>query len=154
MDEVTLRDVRDEDLPILFPFQVDPVATEMAAFPTREWEPFMAHWAKIRTDETVSAKVIEFDGEIAGDVVSWLDSGHRNVGYWIGRKFWGRGIASRALAMFLAELKERPLYAHVAVHNRGSLRVLEKCGFMVSKDDLGEADASGDDVEELLMKLE
>ncbi|MDP9242122.1 MAG: GNAT family N-acetyltransferase [Actinomycetota bacterium] len=153
MDEVTLRDVRDEDVPILFPFQLDPEATEMAAFPARDWGAFSARWAKTRADETALAKVIEFNGEVAGDVGSWLDSGHRNVGYWIGRKFWGRGIATAALSQFLAYVEERPIYAHVAVHNVGSKRVLEKCGFTVSHDVLENPDAPDDDVEEVLMKL-
>jgi RimJ/RimL family protein N-acetyltransferase len=87
--EVTLRDVRDEDLPTLFPHQLDPEATAMAAFPARDWEAFTAHWAKIRADESVVTRVIEFDGVVAGDVVSWLDSGHRDVGYWIGERVLG-----------------------------------------------------------------
>lgn len=155
MAEVALREVRDEDLPILFPFQTDPEATAMAAFPARDWEPFVAHWAKIRGDPSVVTKVVELDGEVAGDVVSWLDSGHRDVGYWIGREYWGRGIATSALRLFLEHVKDRPLYAHVAVQNVGSIRVLEKCGFKESQDALVQGpDAPDDDVEELLMKLD
>jgi RimJ/RimL family protein N-acetyltransferase len=51
------------------------------------------------------------------------------VGYWLGRSYWGRGIATRALALFLPLVPARPLYAHVASHNTGSMRVLVKCGF-------------------------
>jgi RimJ/RimL family protein N-acetyltransferase len=151
--EVFLRDVGDEDLPILYPFQLDPAATAMAAFPAREWEPFVAHWTKIRANETGVAKVIEAEGVVVGDLISWLDGEHRDVGYWIGREFWGRGIATSALAQFLLFVEQRPLYAHVAVHNVGSLRVLEKCGFSVSSDEVGASDAPDDDVEEMLMKL-
>ena len=52
------------------------------------------------------------------------------IGYWLGEPFWGRGIATRALAEFLQVVTERPLRAHVAMHNIGSMRVLEKCGFV------------------------
>jgi RimJ/RimL family protein N-acetyltransferase len=55
------------------------------------------------------------------------------VGYWVGREFWGRGIATRALAAFLDEVSERPIYAGVADTNLASIRVLEKCGFTVAE---------------------
>jgi RimJ/RimL family protein N-acetyltransferase len=41
----------------------------------------------------------------------------------------GAGVATAALAAFLMIVEERPLFAHVAEHNVGSIRVLEKCGF-------------------------
>ncbi len=68
---------------------------------------------------------------MAGNVLCWGPPEERDVGYWLGREFWGRGIATRALAALLVEVDERPLYAHVARHNIGSRRVLEKCGFVV-----------------------
>jgi RimJ/RimL family protein N-acetyltransferase len=126
---LVLRDVTDADLPVLFEQQLEPEATAMAAFPSRDREAFMAHWATILADETVLTRAIEVDGEVAGNVVSFLHDGKREVGYWIGKEYWGRGIASRALAEFLTHDATRPLYAHVARHNLGSMRVLEKCGF-------------------------
>jgi RimJ/RimL family protein N-acetyltransferase len=101
----------------------------MAAFPARDREAFMAHWAKILVDPEVPKKTIVIDGAVAGNVVSWVQSGRRLVGYWIGREYWGRGIGTEALARFLTVATERPLYALVAKHNVGSIRVLEKCGF-------------------------
>ncbi len=105
----------------------------MADFPAREREPFMAHWARIRADPTnVLRTIVVGDGaaggEVAGNAVSWEQSGHRMIGYWLGRAYWGRGIATAALKLFVADLG-RPLHADVAPHNIGSLRVLEKCGF-------------------------
>ena len=61
-----------------------------------------------------------------------MADGRRLVGYWIGREFWGRGVATAALAAFVAEVKERPLHAFVAEHNVRSIRVLEKCEFVPS----------------------
>ena len=72
---------------------------------------------------------ILWKGGIAGNVLSWPGTRERLVGYWIGRDYWGRGVATAALAAFLAELSERPLHARVATANLGSIRVLEKCGF-------------------------
>ncbi len=91
----------------------------------------MAHWEKILADESVVKKTILFGGEVAGNVVSFVHSGEREVGYWIGRQYWGRGVATRALAQFLDLEARRPLYAHVARHNVASIKVLENCGFRI-----------------------
>lgn len=126
---VRLRAVTDEDLPTFFEQQADPEATRMAVFPARDRADFDGHWARIRADETVVIRTIMLDGAVAGNVVCFGPPGAREVGYWLGRTFWGRGVASAALALFLEQVTERPLYAHVAKHNAGSARVLEKCGF-------------------------
>jgi RimJ/RimL family protein N-acetyltransferase len=126
---VRLRDVRRDDLPTLFEHQMDPEANRMANFPARDRNAFMTHWAKILADETLVAKTVVHGDAIAGNVVSWTHDGERDVGYWIGREHWGKGVATAALGALLAELQERPLFAHVAEHNVGSIRVLEKCGF-------------------------
>src|SRR5512139_695928 len=94
---VLLRDVIAGDLPIFFEQQLDPVANQMAAFPARDREAFMAHWTKILADETNILKTILFDGEVAGNIVSWEhpdEGGKREVGYWLGREYWGKGIAT------------------------------------------------------------
>jgi RimJ/RimL family protein N-acetyltransferase len=133
---VLLREVVDDDVPIFYEHQADPEAIRMAAFPAREYDSHMAHWAQVRADETGILRTIVVEGQVAGNVVSWPADGRRMVGYWIGREFWGRGIATRALAEMLEELTERPLHALVAPHNLGSIRVLEKCGFVrVAEDD-------------------
>ncbi len=132
---VTLRDVRDSDLPTFFAYQSDPEANRMAAFPARDREAFTAHWAKIRRDPGNILKTILFEGEVAGNIGSWAAGDRRFVGYWVGREAWGKGIATAALEAFVAEVKERPLHAFVAKHNLGSIRVLEKCGFIPSRED-------------------
>jgi len=151
---VLLRDVAEADLPIFFEQQLDPDATEMAAFPSRDRETFMAHWAKIMTDESVMLKTILFDGQVAGNIVSFELGGEREVGYWIGKEFWGNGIATQALGQFLVYIRTRPLYAHVAKHNIGSRRVLEKCGFMVVGEGEGFINPRGERVDEIILKLE
>jgi RimJ/RimL family protein N-acetyltransferase len=148
---VHLRDVRDDDLVALFEHQTDPEANRMANFEARDRDAFMAHWAKILRDDSVVVRTIEVEGRVAGNIVSWEHDGERDVGYWIGRDDWGKGVATAALTAFLVELDSRPLHAHVAAHNVGSIRVLEKCGFERSRTP---RPAGDDAVEELILKLD
>ena len=150
--EILLRNVTESDLPILFEQQLDTEATQMAAFPSRDRESFMAHWAKIMADESNILKTILFDGQVAGNIVSWEGSGEWEVGYWIGKEYWGKGIATKALLLFLGLVKIRPLYAHVARHNVASQRVLEKCRFKVIGEDKY-SNPAGEEVEEFILKL-
>jgi RimJ/RimL family protein N-acetyltransferase len=147
---VDLRDVTEDDLPILFEYQLDPVAADMAAFPAREQDVFMAHWTKIMADETVITRAVLVGGQVAGDIVSFERLGLREVGYWIGRDHWGKGVATEALSAFLRVDRTRPLFARVATHNVASIRVLEKCGFTIADADL---DPIGDGVEETVLKF-
>ena len=75
------------------------------------------------------------------------------MSYWIGREFWGKGIATKALAVFLSAVKARPLYARAAKDNIASLRVLEKCGFAITGYERGFANARGEEVEEVVLEL-
>jgi RimJ/RimL family protein N-acetyltransferase len=152
--EVQLRDVSDNDLPIFFEHQMDPEANRMAAFTPRKEEEFFAHWNKIMADEAVVKKTVLFNGQVAGSVVSFERDGDREVGYWIGREYWGKGIATTALSAFLGHVSARPLYAHVAKDNIASIRVLEKCGFTVSRRFKAIATDRGEAVEEVILKLE
>jgi RimJ/RimL family protein N-acetyltransferase len=124
--------VIESDLPLFYAHQLDPEATHMAAFTARDHDAFMAHWRKILADDAAIVNTILVEGEVAGNVVSWEEDGVREVGYWIDKAFWGKGIATRALTLYLELVPVRPLHAHVATHNLGSIRVLEKCGFKVS----------------------
>lgn len=152
--DVLLRAVREADLPVFFEQQVDPEANVMAAFvaedPT-DREAFLAHWAKILGDESVTTMTIVVDGQVAGHIASFEQFGKPSVSYWLGRPFWGRGIATRALAELLRRISMRPLYARAAKDNLGSLRVLEKCGFSICGEDTGFANARGREVEEFIL---
>ena len=148
--DVELRPVEDDDLPIFFGHQQDPVAIEMAAFPARDRATFDDHLARIRADRSVTFRTILVDGQVAGNVVAWDDLGKHTVGYWLGREFWGRGIATASLTAFLDEVAIRPLFAHVAKHNVGSARVLEKCGFRV----VGTARIEPEGIDELVLRLD
>lgn len=147
-DEVRLRAVEPEDLPVFYVQQLDPDATRMAAFPSRDRAAFETHWAtNILGNPSAVTRTILADGQVAGNIGSWTQDGVRFVGYWIGKEHWGKGIATRALAEFLQLVTERPLHAHVASHNVASIRVLEKCGFSPERD--VSAESADDDVPEI-----
>lgn len=128
-----MRDVQHSDLNTFYQHQLDAEATRMAAFSSREYEAFMTHWSKSMAESSTSLQTILVQGQVAGNVVSWQHEDERNVGYWLGREFWGKGIATTALSLFLKQVQERPLFAHVANHNLASMRVLRKCGFCISR---------------------
>jgi RimJ/RimL family protein N-acetyltransferase len=158
---VTLRDVTDDDLPIFFEQQLDETANHMAAFTAQDpsdRDAHAAHWKRIRSDDTITLRTIVVgaggaaDG-VAGYVASFQREGTPEVSYWLGRSFWGRGIATRALRDFLDLVEVRPLFARVVKDNVASCRVLEKCGFTVAGEDTGFANARGEEVAELIMCL-
>ena len=127
--DVQLRDVETGDLPLFFEHQRDPIAVAMVAFRSRDRAAFDQHWARLMGDDTCLKKTIVVDGQVAGNIGSWTSEGQREIGYWIDRALWGRGIATEALSAFLRLERTRPLHAGVAKHNAASIRVLEKCGF-------------------------
>ena len=143
---VVLRAVREEDLPAIFEQQGDPQSVAMAGVPARDREAFDAHWRRLLADDSLTTKTIVYEGEVAGNVGCWQQEGRRLVGYWIGREFWGKGLATRALQELTGEVTQRPLHAWVATSNVASIRVLEKCGFV-------RVGSQESDVEELLFEL-
>lgn len=153
-NDVQLRDVTQADLLIFFEQQLDPEATQMAALPSRNRETFLTHWGRILRDDSILIKTITFDGAVAGNIVCFDQLGEREVGYWLGKEYWGKGIATQALAEFLDYVDTRPLYAHVAKHNIASRRVLEKCGFTVSDEDSFFSQAFDKTIEEYILILD
>ena len=149
--------MRDEDLPLLFEQWADPVAAHMAAFTAPDHmdrDAFERRWARLRADETILTRVVVVDDEVAGTIGSWGDAGEREVTYWIGRSYWGRGVATDALGAFLDVERSRPLRARVAFDNVASRRVLEKSGFRVVATDRGFAEARAAEIEELVLRLD
>jgi RimJ/RimL family protein N-acetyltransferase len=152
-----LREVRDEDLGVLFEQWADPVAMQMAAFTVpdhMERDAFERRWTRLRADDSVLTRAIVVDDRVAGTIGSWGDIDEREVTYWIGRAYWNRGIATAALRTFLAVDPCRPLYARVAHDNVGSRRVLEKCGFRVVATERGFAEARSGEIEEFVLRLD
>ena len=151
--EIRLRDVSLDDLPIFFEHQTDSDAVHMAAHPSRDPEAFQAHWMELLSKETVIKKTILLDDLVVGYIMSFVYFGVREVGYWIGKEYWGQGIATRALLEFLDQVPLRPLRASAAKHNRGSLRVLEKSGFRLVGEDKEFSNIGGNVVEGFIFEI-
>ena len=153
---VSLRDVGEADLLVFFLNQLDPDANHMAGFTAKDpsdRDAFDEHWSKVLADESIAIKTILFDGEVAGSILSHNWFGDPEVSYWIGKEYWGRGVATQALKLFLDDYGVRPLYARVVFDNYASKRVLEKCSFVAHGVDQGFANARGKEVEEFIFKL-
>ncbi|MFG2293773.1 GNAT family N-acetyltransferase [Streptomyces sp. NPDC048603] len=153
---VSLRDVRDGDLAAFWEHATDPGARHMAAM-TRGYHydrsAFDTHWAKVRSDPTVTVRTILADGQAAGHAAVYGPPGEREVTYAVGRLYWGRGVATAALRALLAMETVRPLYGFAAADNTGSVRVLEKCGFVVTGSVREYARARGEEIEFLRLVL-
>lgn len=153
---ITLRKIVPADLDVFFEQQQDQEANFMAAFTSRDphdRQAFDAHWAKIQADPAIVIRTIQEENRIAGYVLHHTWFGDPEVTYWLGRDYWGRGIASAALAEFIRENTLRPLVARVAYDNAASRRVLEKCGFVLIGTDKGFSNARGAEVEEFILVL-
>jgi len=129
---VHLRDVEAGDLPALYQHQLEPEAINLAVVNPRTAEAFDAHWRKILSNPGVIAKAVMLDDTVVGHISCFRADGQDEVGYWIARNHWGKGIATRALTLLLEQVTIRPLHATVARANAASIRVLERCGFKVT----------------------
>jgi RimJ/RimL family protein N-acetyltransferase len=154
--DVRLRPLLDGDLEDVFALESDVPGADMIAFLPREpgdRAAFDPHWARIRSDPDIRIWVVEADGAFAGYMLSFLMNGERQVGYWIVRELWGRGIASTALAAVLRELTERPLWGSTVSDNLGSQRVLQNAGFVFDHIERTQAPRRKGDVDEHVFRL-
>lgn len=154
--DVRLRAITDDDLETLFDLESDVAGADMIAFLPREpgdRVAFDAHWTRIRADPDVVTWIVEADGRFAGYALSFLMNGERQVGYWIVRQMWGRGIASAALAAVLTQIPERPLWGSTVSDNLGSQRVLQNGGFVFDHVERSHAPRRGAEVEERVFRL-
>jgi RimJ/RimL family protein N-acetyltransferase len=155
--KTSLKNTVRADLPIFFEQQLDEEANHMAAFTAKDptdRDAFDAHWARVMGDESITLRTIVYESEVAGNIAchSWF--GDPEISYWIGKSFWGKGVATEAVSQFLNVVVTRPLYARVVKDNIASIRVLEKCAFMISGHDKGFANARAAEVEEIILRLD
>ena len=151
-----LKDTNINDLDVLFDFQTDAEANYLAAFTAENPADKIAYfekWKKIISDKEKIVKTIFLDDEIAGSISKFEFEGEPEITYWINKEFWGKGIATRALQLFLEIEKTRPIFARAAFDNFGSRRVLEKCGFKKIGKEKGFANARGKEIEEFIYEL-
>jgi RimJ/RimL family protein N-acetyltransferase len=154
---VSLRPVEDRDLDTIFRQVTDPESVRMAAFTAEDQtdrRAFLNRTSRLRADTSVSHRVIDVDGAVAGTIGFFRIDDQPEVTYWVDRAQWGKGIASAALQILLAEIAERPVYARAASDNVGSLRVLEKAGFRRVGVNRGFARGRGEEIEETILRLD
>lgn len=158
MKGVTLREVRGDDLARFFAYQLDPEANQMAAFTAKDpsdWAAYLAFWRRMLRDDSVTMRTVLLNGQVVGSILCYVDEefAKPEVSYWIDRAYWGKGIATAALAAFLSEITERPLYARAAKDNLGTIRVLKKCGFIITGESRAYANARGAEIAEVILTL-
>lgn len=155
--DVVLRPVTDGDLDALFAQMKDPESVRMAAFTSRDpsdREAFDSHMDRVRSSPGILERAIVCDGVLAGSIASFVIEGDTEVTYWIGREYWGRGIATRALGLLLPLIPVRPVFARAASDSAGSLRVLLKCGFKIIGTNRDYAPGRNAVIEETILRLE
>src|SRR5947209_18302383 len=127
-ESITMREIESGDLETFYEHQLDPEAIRMAAFVCKDPKDkvaFDAHWDKILNSSHITKRTIVADGQVAGHVSCYPDGERLEITYWLGREFWGRGLATEALKRMLHLVAERPLFARAATDNIGSTRVLQ-----------------------------
>ena len=98
-------------------------------------------------------QTIIVENSIAGSISKFEMEGEAEITYWIDKKFWSKGVATKALKEFLKNEKTRPIFGRVAFDNFGSQKVLEKCSFVKIGTDKGFANARQSEIEEFIYKL-
>ncbi len=158
---ILLREVRDSDLPVFFQQMNDATALDMAAFTSEDpadREHFATHWRRVREDPQVVVRTVVAHGAdgaevVVGHAAVFGPPDEREITYWIGREHWGLGLATRALRALLDLVADRPLHGRAAADNSASIRVMEKCGFVLSHRERGYANARGVEIEEVVLEL-
>lgn len=154
--EVILRKTEISDLDTFFIFQLDSEANYLAAFTPKNHTDKIAYlqkYTKFLTDPTINMRTIMMNNIIVGSVAKFEIEGEAEITYWIDKKEWGKGIATKALKNLMAIENTRPVFGRVAFDNLGSQRVLENCGFVKIGTDKGFANARQAEIEEFIYKL-
>ena len=153
---IKLHAVLPEHRDGLFAQYSHPDSVRMAAFvfdDPFDRDEFEARMDRLLSMPSVLYRSILFGDDVAGAIASFDMEGQREVTYGVHPDLWGRGIATEALRLFLEEETTRPLHARAASDNRGSLRVLEKCGFRKKDTTVSFAPARGASIEETICVL-
>ena len=156
-ETIVLREVESSDLQTFYEQQLDPEGLRMAAFVSKnpkDKAAFDARWERILNSPQNINRTIVAEGQVVGHIACFPDEGRLEVTYWLGREFWGRGLATQALKRLLQLVVDRPIFARAATDNVGSIRVLQKCGFKIIGKDKGFANGRGEETEEYILRLD
>lgn len=159
--KIVLREVEDADLHAFYSYLQDPQAQAMASSSVEDGtdpQAFDAYWARLRRSPTAVMRTIALaeDPEhgVLGHIEKFDDEGRPYVRYWVDREYWGRGIGTTALRMFLDDVvKERPIFARQHRSNEASLRVLKRNGFKLVGQDTGYDAMRARMVDDMILRL-
>lgn len=127
IDHLNDRDIYDRTLRIPFPYTEKDADDWLALYAKiTEQQGRPVHFAIRSADEALIGGCGFSDFQ--------LGKSHRaEIGYWLGKPYWGRGIMTavveRLCQLAFGEFGLVKILAHVHLHNSASARVLEKCGF-------------------------
>ena len=141
----------------LFEFQRETEANYLAAFTSNDpndKNAYLKKWSNLLLNNSINCKTIIVNNAIVGSITKFEMDQKAEITYWIGKQYWGQGIASKALKQFLEMESTRPLYGRVAFDNYGSQKVLVKCDFEKIGTETGYANARGAEIEEHVYKLD
>lgn len=163
-DRLTLRPLRASDAPAMQQFASDFDVSRMLAqvphpYPDGEAEAFIAEVVDL--DDSLPFRVFAIDdGKFAGTIALAADGeafkgGEARLGYWLGRPFWGRGLATEAVRALLKHyafsiLGLGRVTAGVFDDNPASTRVLLKVGFRHEGEEMRWSEARRTNVRHLL----
>ena len=154
---VEIREIHQDDHDALFAQYSHPDSVHMAAFvfdDPFDRDSFEARLERLLSSPSILYRAILYEGEPVGAIASFLMEGNREVTYGVHPDYWDKGIATAALNLFLEIETTRPLQAHAASDNFGSMRVLEKCGFKEIGINRGFAPARNAIIEETIYVLD
>jgi len=154
--EIILRKTEVGDLEFFFIFQLDDEANYLAAFTAKDpadKTAYLQKYTKFLDVPTINMQTIIVGDSIIGSIAAFEMEGEAEITYWIDKSFWGKGMATKALAAFLKGENRRPIFGRVAFDNVGSQKVLEKCNFVKIGTDKGFANARQAEIEEFIYKL-
>jgi ribosomal-protein-alanine N-acetyltransferase len=153
---IILRKTEVADLEFFFIFQLDDEANYLAAFTSKDptdKTAYLQKYKKLLSDPVINMQTIIVDSIIAGSISKFEIEGEAEITYWIDKKFWNKGIATKALKEFLENENTRPIFGRAAFDNFASQKVLEKCNFVKIGTDKGFANARQAEIEEFIYKL-
>lgn len=140
---ILLRRWRETDAEALYKYASDPEVGPRAGWPAhRSVEESLEIIRSVFTNDSTWAIVLRETGEAIGCIgyythaMSNIDIGIHDceVGYWLGRPYWNRGICTEALRLMVDYCHNvmhfDNIYADHFTGNPASGRVMEKCGFV------------------------
>jgi RimJ/RimL family protein N-acetyltransferase len=150
---IQLRPVLADDIALFFEHHLEVRPLPVGASITERKATFTEGWEQMLADETVLARTIVSGRDVAGYVICSRQREKPTISSWLGRKFWGHGIATKAVKSFVDLVEERPVYARVAYDNLAALQVLRKIGFAIIGHDSFFSDAHGYEIDEIICAL-